>query len=113
MSAARKLLESRRIGLAAELEAVDRALASIPEDEPAAPLPTAAPSDDEAWDVDRAAKFLGVSTSWLYKAAASKDVPSIKTGGRLTFDPQALREYRAANAKGSAAKIIRKPGDPR
>ncbi len=115
MSAARTLLSTRRAGLAAELEAVDRALAELPAEEPVAAPPSPASNDDDAWDVDRAAKFLGVSTSWLYKASAAGDVPHVKNGGRLTFDPGDLREYRAKNRRGTTmkARVMRRAGDPK
>ncbi|WP_420715101.1 helix-turn-helix domain-containing protein [Corallococcus sp. bb12-1] len=54
----------------------------------------------DAWDVRRAAQFLGVADKTLYRWAAAGTVPYLKIGGLLRFDPSALAEWRAQHVRG-------------
>lgn len=45
------------------------------------------------WDVKQVAAFLNKSPSWVYEASARGDLPSIKIGGSLRFDPERLRQH--------------------
>jgi predicted DNA-binding transcriptional regulator AlpA len=49
--------------------------------------------DDDLWDVERAARFLGMSTHWVYRAAERGDLPYRKIGSRLRFLPGELRTW--------------------
>ncbi|NOK32385.1 helix-turn-helix domain-containing protein [Corallococcus exercitus] len=55
---------------------------------------------EDAWDVRRAAQFLGVSEKTLYRWAAAGTLPSFKIGGLLRFSPQTLAEWREARRRG-------------
>ncbi|QRK05247.1 helix-turn-helix domain-containing protein [Archangium violaceum] len=37
--------------------------------------------------------YLQVSTSWVYQRSASGELPSLKIGGLLRFDPSAIRNW--------------------
>lgn len=52
------------------------------------------PQQLDAWDVRRAAAFLGVKEKTLYRLAAEGSVPSFKVGGALRFDPAKLAAWR-------------------
>jgi excisionase family DNA binding protein len=45
------------------------------------------------WDVRDVAQYLKASVSWVYKAAERRELPSIRVGGLLRFDPGAVRAF--------------------
>ncbi len=45
------------------------------------------------WKVDEVAKALGMSRTWVYEHAESGELPSLRLGGALRFDPEAIRLY--------------------
>ena len=53
---------------------------------------------ESQWRVKEAAKFLNCSTSWIYKAAASGQIPCVRIGAMLRFDPEQLRAFAKAHA---------------
>ncbi|NBD09283.1 helix-turn-helix domain-containing protein [Corallococcus silvisoli] len=55
---------------------------------------------EDAWDVRRAAQFLGVSEKTLYRWAAAGTLPSFKLGGLLRFSPSALMDWREKQSRG-------------
>ncbi|RYZ17388.1 MAG: DNA-binding protein [Myxococcaceae bacterium] len=55
---------------------------------------------EDAWDVRRAAQFLGTSDKTLYRWAAEGRVPSFKMGGLLRFSPKALATWRTQQSRG-------------
>jgi|GEM_PF-4479168 len=57
-------------------------------------------TDDAAWTVDEAARFLGIKPKTLYRKASEGTVPSFKVGGALRFSPVRLAEWRAAQQRG-------------
>lgn len=48
--------------------------------------------------VKEVAELLRKSASWVYKAAERGEVPALKIGANLRFDPDQLREWLAALA---------------
>jgi predicted DNA-binding transcriptional regulator AlpA len=48
---------------------------------------------DRLWTVKDVSTFLQVSTSWVYQRSASGELPSLKVGGLLRFDPGAIRNW--------------------
>ena len=57
---------------------------------PAPPPPRA--HDDRLWDTNDVAKYLKVSRSWVYHRAEAGQLPCVRVGGLLRFDPAAIRE---------------------
>ena len=51
---------------------------------------------ENLWTVTEVAAFLRSSTSWVYKAAEKGELPCIRLGAMLRFDPQAIRALVAA-----------------
>jgi len=58
------------------------------------------PGNNVLWDIHATSTFLGVSTSWLYHAAAAGAVPCIRVGHNLRFDPDALRAWTRGERRG-------------
>lgn len=51
-------------------------------------------TDFEAlWTVGDVAGYLKVSTSWVYKRAESGELPHLRIGGHLRFDPDQVRRW--------------------
>jgi excisionase family DNA binding protein len=44
-------------------------------------------------DVEGAAKFLGVSKSWVYQAAARGELPAYRVGRKVRFTLELLRSW--------------------
>ena len=44
------------------------------------------------------AKILNCSPSWVYKAADRGEIPAVRLGAMLRFNPEALRAYLAAKS---------------
>lgn len=73
-------------------EAARAAPASVPT--PNAPLPP----ENELWDLRAAARFLKLSTSWVYKRVEDGTLPVTRVNGySLRFEPAALRDWVAKN----------------
>ena len=53
--------------------------------------------DAAALDVCRAARFLGVSKVTIYRYVAARQIPHLRIGRRLLFDPDELESWRAAH----------------
>ena len=51
------------------------------------------PDDEDLWQPERVARFLGMSRHWVYKAAERGDIPYLKIGTRLRFDPSKVRAW--------------------
>ena len=53
------------------------------------------------WDVRDVAHYLKASVSWVYKAAERRELPCIRVGGLLRFDPGAVRAFALGTSEGS------------
>ena len=51
------------------------------------------------------AEFLNVSKSWVYQAAASGTLPSIRVGAALRFDPEAIRAWLRGEKSALSVKL--------
>ncbi len=58
------------------------------------------------WDVDDVAGYLNVSTSWVYNAVASGNLPVVRVGSLLRFNPDAMRDL----VGGGKAASVTLPG---
>ncbi len=61
--------------------------------------------NETLWDANDVAKFLKASRSWVYQRAESGLLPSLRIGGLLRFDPEAIRSYALGGNRG-AARVI-------
>ena len=63
-------------------------------------------ADEQLWVVQDVAKYLNVSTSWVYQAAAAGRIPCTRIGASLRFFPRLIRAW----ARGEApAKTVNLP----
>jgi excisionase family DNA binding protein len=56
--------------------------------------------DDVLWTVRDVASLLKASISWVYKAAEKSELPCIRIGAMLRFEPAAIRAWLAARRAG-------------
>ena len=60
---------------------------------------------ERLWDATDVADYLKASRSWVYHRAESGELPCIRIGGMLRFEPNAVRQF--ALGKGSApARVV-------
>ncbi len=55
---------------------------------------------ESLWDVDQAAKVLGLSKTTVYRLAGREDLPSVKIGRVLRFIPAEVQAWVWAQARG-------------
>lgn len=58
----------------------------------------------ELWTWREVARALRVSRSWVYAKAMCGELPSLRVGGMLRFDPEAVRRF--ATAPGSSGRVL-------
>jgi excisionase family DNA binding protein len=57
------------------------------------------------WDANDVAAYLKVSRSWVYHRSESGELPCLRVGGLVRFEPEQVREY-ARGRKSSAATVV-------
>jgi excisionase family DNA binding protein len=62
---------------------------------------------ENLWTVREVAAFLQASRSWVYERAESGLMPSIRIGGLLRFNAEAVRNW----ANGTPTKVLRIPAE--
>ncbi len=63
--------------------------------------------EESLWDANDVAAYLKVSRSWVYHRAESGELPCLRVGGLLRFDPLAVRAYvRGENRPRPNAKTL-------
>ncbi len=72
----------------------------------------ALPPDEMLWTAREVAKHMRASISWVYKAAERGELPCIRLGAMLRFDPAAIRTWLGSRATATAATITRLHTDP-
>jgi excisionase family DNA binding protein len=66
--------------------------------------------DDNLWTKKDVACFLRVSESWVYLHVDKGDLPYLRVGGLLRFDPEAVRRYAREGEKSATVIPLRKGG---
>jgi excisionase family DNA binding protein len=61
------------------------------------------------WTAREVAKHLRASISWVYKAAERGELPCIRLGAMLRFDPAAIRAWLGSRATAPSVTITRFP----
>ncbi len=51
------------------------------------------PAEDSLWDAKDVARYMKASVSWAYKAAERDEIPCIRIGAMLRFEPAAIRAW--------------------
>ncbi|NRD59716.1 helix-turn-helix domain-containing protein [Corallococcus exiguus] len=57
--------------------------------------------EEALWDANDVARFLKASRSWVYQRAQAGQLPYVKIGGLLRFEPTAIRAF----IRGQGTKI--------
>lgn len=58
---------------------------------------------ENLWDANDVASFLKASRSWVYHRAERNELPCLRIGGLLRFEPDAIRAF----ARGQSAPSSR------
>jgi excisionase family DNA binding protein len=66
--------------------------------------------DDTLWTVKDVARYLRLSESWVYLHVDKGDLPYLRVGGLLRFDPEAVRRYAREGASSATVIPLRKSG---
>jgi len=74
-----------------------------------APVTQELPADDALWDVKDIARVLKASVSWVYKASERGELPCIRIGAMLRFEPATIRAW-LASRRGAPALTLTPPG---
>ena len=61
--------------------------------------------EQQLWDATDVAQYLKVSRSWVYHRAESGELPCLRIGGLLRFDPQAIHAF-ARGESPTRARVI-------
>ena len=59
------------------------------------------------WDANQAAKFMGVSRSWVYQRVEAGLLPHIRVGGLVRFEPEAIRKFLRHDRVGASTALAR------
>jgi len=70
------------------------------------------PPDEMLWTAREVAKHLRASISWVYKAAERGELPCIRLGAMLRFDPTAIRAWLGSRVAEPAVTITRLHTEP-
>jgi excisionase family DNA binding protein len=65
----------------------------------------------ELWTWREVARALKVSRSWIYAKAGSGELPSLRVGGLLRFDPAQVRRFTAPGPAGGRVSLQRASGE--
>lgn len=74
--------------------------------------PPGGADDDALWDATDVARYFKASRSWAYQQAEAGNIPSLRIGGLLRFEPEAVKAY-ARGGKLPPAKVVPIRGDGR
>src|SRR2546425_2808694 len=79
----------------------DRSVSSGAQGQAMNPFGVERRAEQTLWDVRDVARYLKASVSWVYKAAERGELPCIRVGGLLRFDPRAVRAFAAGPSERS------------
>jgi excisionase family DNA binding protein len=63
------------------------------------------PDQQTLWDAQDVAQYLKVSRSWVYHRAESGELPCLRIGALLRFDPKAIHAFARGDSMHSARVI--------
>jgi excisionase family DNA binding protein len=67
---------------------------------------TMSSDEDRLWDAKDVASYLKVSRSWVYHRAEGGELPCLRIGGLLRFDPEAVRAF-ARGLTAAGGRVVR------
>lgn len=62
---------------------------------------------ENLWTVAEAARFMGLSKSWVYHRSEAGLLPHIKIAGRLRFEPDTLKQFIRKNRLSATTVLAR------
>jgi excisionase family DNA binding protein len=68
--------------------------------------------DWELWTWREVARALKVSRSWVYARVERGDLPSLRVGGLLRFDPAEIRRFATSSPTGGRVFVSEAPESP-
>lgn len=74
--------------------------------------PTASTDDEGLWDAMDVARYVKASRSWVYKQSEAGLIPSLRIGGLLRFEPDAVKAF-VRRGKSPPSKVVPIRGDGR
>lgn len=69
------------------------------------------PPQDSLWSTADVAEYLKVSRSWVYQRAEAGELPCLRIGGLLRFDPEGVRAYARGESPRKARVLPFRPPD--
>ena len=64
-----------------------------------------AAANDSLWDARDVARYLKASRSWVYQKAEGGQLPHIRIGGLLRFEPETVRSWARGTRPGFAPSV--------
>ena len=58
--------------------------------------------DNDLWDAMDVARFLKTSRSWVYMRVERAEIPHLRIGGLIRFEPAHIREWARSGLAGAA-----------
>jgi excisionase family DNA binding protein len=66
---------------------------------------TERPDPETLWDANDVAAYLKVSRSWVYHRAESGELPCLRVGALVRFEPEQIRKY-ARGERSSTTTVV-------
>jgi excisionase family DNA binding protein len=66
---------------------------------------------ESLWDAKDVARFLKVSRSWVYQKTEAGELPCLRVGGLVRFEPEAVRAW-ARGERPLPARVLPLPRKP-
>ena len=70
---------------------------------------TGAKSSDDLWDANDVARYMKASRSWVYHQAEAGNLPHLRVGALLRFDPEAVKAFVHGQAAGGGKVLSMRP----
>lgn len=62
--------------------------------------------EDDLWDAMDVARFLKTSRSWVYMRVERAEIPHVRIGGLIRFEPARIREWARSGLAAVARGIV-------
>lgn len=69
-------------------------------------MSTAEQANEGLWDARDVAGYLKASRSWVYMRAEAGNLPCLRIGGLLRFEPVAIRAFARGELPAAAARVV-------
>jgi excisionase family DNA binding protein len=84
----------------------------IPTDDPTPQeelMITGAKSTNDLWDANDVARYIKASRSWVYHQAEAGNLPHLRIGALLRFDPEAVKSFAHGQADRGGKVLSMRP----